>query len=94
MSQKRRRSRNNRPKKQEQEKSLDEVMRNFADALILNTALKEGELEVAADAAERLDSREALNVPDGRGLSKSLRKAHRQSGKTTYEFLKGLGTGT
>ena len=68
-----------------------QVMRNLTDVLILNTALREEEMEVAADAAERLDSRVALNIRGGRKLAQSLREAHRQSGRTTNEFLRGLG---
>ena len=70
MSQKRRRPRNNKPETDH----LDQVMRNLTDALILNTALREEELEVAADAAERLASRGALNIRGGAKLEQSLRR--------------------
>ena len=87
MSQKRRRPRNNKAETDH----LDQVMRNLTDALILNTALREEELEDAADAAERLASRGGLNIRGGRNLAQSMRDAHRRSGRTTNEFLRGLG---
>lgn len=70
---------------------LDQTMRNLADILILHTTLKNQELEVAADAADRLDSRGAPDFHNGRALAQSLRQAHRQSGRTTNQFLKALG---
>ena len=89
MSQKRRRSR----RSKQEGHDLDLVMRKLTDTLILNTALREKELETAAAATERLASRGALNIPDGPELAQSLREAHRQSGRTTNEFLRGLGAG-
>ena len=60
MSQKRARARSNKPETDH----LGQVMRNLTDALIINinAALKEEYLEVAADAAEPLASRGALNL--------------------------------
>ena len=94
MPQKRRRPRDNRPwaEKRAEREGLDRKMRTLSDLITLNVALEQQEFEVAADAAERLEARGELRIiPGGAKLPQQLREAQRRSGRTTDEFLKGLG---